>query len=49
VPVLRRSLGVRGDGDLPDAQPVAGGAAILQDPHPHRAGQHLLATIGADH
>ncbi|WP_235486298.1 hypothetical protein, partial [Frankia sp. AvcI1] len=31
VPMLRRSVGVRGEGDLADPDAVAGGAAVLQD------------------
>ena len=33
VAVLRWSLGVRGEGDLADTEPVPGGVAVLQDAH----------------
>ena len=33
VPVLGRSLGVRGERDLADPEPVPGGAPVLEDAH----------------
>src|ERR1700733_6406109 len=36
VTVLRRSVGVRGEGDLTDPEPVSGARAVLQDPHQGR-------------
>ena len=48
VPVLLRAVGVRGDGDLAQAQAVRCRAAVLQDPHLNRPGQGDLAVAGAD-
>jgi hypothetical protein len=49
VPVLRRAVGVCGEGDLPDAEPVAGRSAVFEDPHLHRAQLDRLAASGRDH
>jgi len=49
VPVLRRAVGVRGDGDLSQAQPVLGRAAILQNPHLDWSAEDYLAVTWADY
>ena len=48
VPVLRRAVGVRGEGDLADAQPVASRAPVFEDPHLHRAQLDRLPASGRD-
>src|ERR1700728_3449192 len=46
VAVLRRAVGVRGEGDLAEAEAVRGMAAVLEDAHLRRAGQHDVAVFG---
>ncbi len=49
VPVLRGAVGVRCEGDLAEAEPVAGGAAVFEDPHLHWAQLDRLTASGRDH
>lgn len=49
VPVLRWTVGVRGERDLADAEAVIGRGAVLQDPHPGRAELDRLTGVRADH
>jgi hypothetical protein len=45
VSVLRRTLGVGGQGDFADPQPVRGGGAVFQDAHPGRAELDGVAVL----
>ncbi len=48
VAVLGGSCGVGRERDLAHPQAVAGGASVLQDPHPHRAQLNGVPTLGTD-
>jgi hypothetical protein len=47
--VLRRAVGVRGDRDLAQAQPVLSCAAVLQDAHLGGSAQDYFAIARADY
>jgi hypothetical protein len=49
VPVLLGPVGVRGDRDLPQAQPVLGRAAILQNSHLDWSAEDYLTVTWADY
>jgi hypothetical protein len=49
VPVLRRPRRARRDGDLADAQAVAGGTAVFEDSHLDGAELDGLAAVRRDH